>query len=195
MSATYRYPFASLLPDGLRALAGLAFTGLPLATLPVAPWFGMVLAAGVVLFGVFGVLTALRARTEVRVDDDGIEVSAGGGPGRSRDRGRLRWSGLRGVKLRYFAVRRERERERGQGRRRGWMQLVLKGDGRVVRIDSRLDGFDDVLRRSAAASAEAGLPLDPVTRANFEAAGAPVAPDPAEARSGAGVRDGRDRDA
>ena len=198
MSATYRYPFASLLPDGLRALAGLAFTGLPLAMLPVEPWFGMVLAAGVALFGVFGVLTALRARTEVRVDDDGIEVSAGCGPGRDRDRdrgrgrgrGRLRWSGLRGVKLRYFAVRRERERERGQGRRRGWMQLVLKGDGRVVRIDSRLDGFDDVLRRSA--SAAAGLRLDPVTRANFEAAGAAVAPDPAEEPFGAGVGDARD---
>ena len=185
MSAKYRYPIASLLPDGLRAAAGLAFTGLPLAMLPVAPWFGIVLGAGALLFGVFGVLTALRARTEVRVDRDGIEVSPG--------RGRLRWAGLRSVRLRYFAVRRERERERGQGRRRGWMQLVLKGDGRVVRIDSRLDGFDDVLRRSAAAAA--GLPLDPVTRANFEAAGAPVAPDSAEERSGAGVRNGRNRDA
>lgn len=192
MSATYRYPLASLLPDGLRAAAGLAFTGLPLAMLPVARWFGMVLAAGAVLFGVFGVLTALRARTVVRIDGDGIEAGAG------RGRRRIRWSGLRGVKLRYFAVRRERERERGRGRRRGWMQLVLRGDGRVVRIDSRLDGFDDVLRRSAAAAA--GLPLDPVTRANFEAAGAPVAPDPAEdrsaeERSGAGGRNGRDRDA
>ena len=184
MGATYRYPLASLLPDGLRALAGLAFTGLPLATLPVAPWFGMVLGAGAALFGVFGALTALRARTEVRVDDAGIEASPG--------RGRLRWASLRSVKLRYFAVRRERERVRGQGRRRGWMQLVLKGDGRVVRIDSRLDGFDDVLRRSAAAAS--GLPLDPVTRTNFEAAGVAVSPDPEEP-SGAGGRDGRGRDA
>lgn len=182
MSANYRYPIASLVPDGLRALAGLAFTGLPLVMLPVAPWFGIVLAAGAVLFGVFGGLTALRARTEVRVDRDGVEVR----PGRVR----LRWAGLRSVRLRYFAVRRERERERGQGRRRGWMQLVLKGDGRVVRIDSRLDGFDDVLRRSA--SAAAGLRLDPVTRANFEAAGAAVAPDPAEEPLGAGVGDARD---
>ena len=185
--STYRYPIASLLPDGLRALAGLAFTGLPLAMLPVAPWFGMVLAAGVVLFGVFGGLTALRARTEVRVDDNGIELSPG--------RGRLRWSALAGVKLRYFAIRRERERERGQGRRRGWMQLVLKGDDRVVRIDSRLDGFDDVLRRSVSAAASAGLHLDPVTRTNFEAAGVIVAPDSAEERFGAEVRNGRDRDA
>ena len=185
MSATYRYPLASLLPDGVRALAGLACTGLPLAALPVAPWFGIVLGAGAALFGVFGALTALRARTEVRVDDSGIEVRPG--------RGRLRWAGLRRVKLRYFAVRRERERERGQGRRRGWMQLVLKGDGRVVRIDSRLDGFDDVLRRAAAAAAD--LPLDPVTRANLEAAGAAVAPDPAGEPFGADTRNGRDRDA
>ena len=163
---TYRYPVASLVPDGLRALAGLAFTGVPLATLPLVSWFGMVLGAGVVLFGVFGAMTVLRARTEVRVDDDGIETT----PGR---RSRIRWSRLRSVKLRYFAVRRERERTRGQGARRGWMQLVLKGEDGVVRLDSRLDGFDDVLRR--AASAAAGRDLDPVTAANFEAAGFPLA--------------------
>ena len=179
--ATYRYPIASLVPDGFRALVGLAFTGIPLATLPVAPGFGMVLAAGVVLFGVFGVLTALRARTEVRIGDDGIETSPGRGP--------LRWEDLDGVKLRYFAIRRERERVRGQGGRRGWMQLVLKGDGKTVRIDSRLDGFDDVLCRSAAAAAS--LPLDPVTRANFDSAGVPVAGDPAEEPSGVHLRDRR----
>ena len=162
--ATYRYPISSLVPDGLRAIVGLAFTGVPLATLPIASWFGIVLAAGVVLFGVFGVVTVLRARTEVRVDGAGIEAR----PGR---RGRVRWCRLQGVKLRYFAVRRERERERGTGARRGWMQLVLKGEDGVVRIDSRLDGFDDVLRRTAAA---ASLDLDPVTRANFEAAGFPA---------------------
>lgn len=162
--ATHRYPVASLVPDGLRALVGLAFTGIPLATIPVASWFGTVLAAGVVLFAAFGLTTVLRAMTEVRIDDEGIESR----PGR---RGRVRWSRLRSVKLRYFAVRREREREGKAGARRGWMQLVLKGEDGVVRIDSRLDGFDDVLRR--AASAAAGLGLDPVTRANFEAVGFP----------------------
>ena len=187
MQVTYRYPFASLVPDGVRALVGLAFTGVPLATLPVAPWFAVVLAAGMVLFGVFGVLTALRARTEVRVDDEGIETS----PGRP---GRVRWSGLRSVKLRYFAVRRERERKRGEGGRRGWMQLVLKGDDGVVRIDSRLDGFDDVLRRTTAAAAGLGLDLDPVTRANFEAAGLSLVDAGAEEPSAGRDRHGRSGD-
>ena len=186
MNTTYRYPIASLVPDGLRSLVGLAFTGIPLTTLPVAPWFGMVLSAGVVLFGVFGLLTGLRACTEVRVDEDGIETRPG--------RGRLRWSNLQAVKLRYFAVRRERERKRGQGGRKGWMQLVLNGDGRKVRIDSRLDGFDDVLRRVAAAAA-ASLQLDPVTRSNFEAAGIAVAQDGAEEASGPRIPNGRARDA
>ena len=167
--ATYRYPVSSLVPDGLRALVGLAFTGIPLATLSIASWFGIVLAAGVVLFGVFGAVTVLRAGTEVRVDNDGVEVR----PGR---RGQVSWGRLRSVKLRYFAVRRERERERGTGARRGWMQLVLKGEDGVVRIDSRLDGFDDVLRRAATAAAR--LSLDPVTRANFEAAGFPAVDPP-----------------
>ena len=187
--ATYRYPVASLVPDGIRALVGLVVTGAPLAALSVAPWFGMVLGAGVALFGVFGVLTALRVRTRVRIDDEGIDVSPG--------RGRLGWSRVARVKLRYFAVRRERERKRGEGGRRGWMQLVLKGDDRlVVRIDSRLDGFDDVLRRTAAAAARRGLDLDPVTRANFEAAGLSVAspPDgggpPAARSTEGGFRDG-----
>ncbi len=181
MVVTYRYPVASLLPDGIRALVGLAFTGVPLATVPVALWFGIVLATGVVLFGVFGVLTVLRVRTRVRVDEDGIETC----PGR---RGRIRWRGLRHVKLRYFAVRRERERKRGEGGRRGWMQLVLKGDDGVVRIDSRLDGFDDVLRRTTAAASD--LDLDPITRANFEAAGLSVAEAPAEEP----FADGRERE-
>ena len=188
MAVTYRYPVASLVPDGVRALVGLVVTGAPLAALSVAPWFGMVLGAGVVLFGVFGVLTALRVRTRVRVDDEGIGVNPG--------RGRLGWSRVARVKLRYFAVRRERERKRGEGGRRGWMQLVLKGDDRVaVRIDSRLDGFDDVLRRTAAAAVRRGLDLDPVTRANFEAAGLTVAspPDggsPAARNPEGGFRDG-----
>ena len=123
----------------------------------------------------------------MRVDDNGIEVSPG--------RGALRWSGLAGVKLRYFAIRRRAERERGQGRRRGWMQLVLKGDDRVVRIDSRLGRFR---RRPAPVGLGGGLGrlhLDPVTRTNFEAAGVIVAPDSAEERCGAEVRNGRDRDA
>ena len=183
---TYRYPVASLVPDGLRALAGLAFTGIPLVMLPVASWFGMVLGAGVVLFGVFGVMTGLRARAQVRVGDEGVETV----PGR---RGRVRWDRLRSVKLRYFAVRRERERKRGQGARHGWMQLVLKGEDGVVRIDSRLDGFDDVLGRAAAAAV--ALPLDPVTRANFEAAGHEVASGPAETPADAAARNGRDGDA
>ena len=186
--AEYRYPVASLVPDGVRALVGLAVTGVPLAALSVAPWFGMVLGAGVVLFGVFGVLTALRVRTRVRVDDEGIDASPG--------RGRLEWSRVARVKLRYFAVRRERERKRGEGGRRGWMQLVLKGDDQVtVRIDSRLDGFDDVLRRTAAAALRRGLDLDPVTRANFEAAGLTGASPPDEGSPTArnpedGFRDG-----
>ena len=184
MPVTYRYPVASLVPDGIRALAGLAITGVPLATLSVAPWFGMVLAVGVVLFGVFGVLTALRVRTRVRVDDGGIEGNPGRGP--------LRWSRLERVKLRYFAVRHERERKSGEGGRRGWMQLVLKGDDRVVRIDSRLEGFDEILRRAAAAAGD--VPLDPVTRANFQAAGLTVAAPPDGQSPAARDRVGRSED-
>ena len=186
MPVTYRYPVASLVPDGLRAFVGLAFTGVPLATLPVAPWFGIVLTAGVVLFGIFALLTALRVRTRVRVDDEGLDVRPG--------RGRLRWVRLERVKLRYFAVRRERERRRGEGGRRGWMQLVLRGDGRVVRIDSRLDGFDDVLERAATAAASLGLELDPVTRVNFEAAGVGLAAPPAGSSPHARGWEGGSRD-
>ena len=177
--AAYRYPLGSLVPDGLRALAGLVFAGVPLVLFPVSSWFGALLWVGVVLFGVFGVLTARRVRTRVRMDEDGIEAIPG--------RGRLRWAHLRSVKLRYFAVR--REPERGTGRRRGWMQLVLAGNGGKVRIDSRLDGFDEVLRRTAAAASGLALDLDRVTRSNFEASGIVLAGDGARAaEAGAGAR-------
>lgn len=179
-ATTYRYPPARLVPDGLRALAGFVVTAGPLAFATVLPWVAWLLAAGALLFAGFAVLTLTRVRIRVRVDDHGIEARPGRGP--------LAWNRLKRVRLRYFQVRREREREPAAGRRpgyqKGWMQLTLREEeGKSLRIDSRLEGFDDIVRRAARAVAMAGLEPDPATRANFAAMGCALAgEDDGEAR-------------
>jgi hypothetical protein len=68
------------------------------------------------------------------------------------------------MQLAYYAPRRARQD--------GWLQLTLRGpSGPAIRVDSTLDGFDDVLRRATGAAARNELPLDPATEANLAALG------------------------
>jgi hypothetical protein len=85
------------------------------------------------------------------------------------------------MKLAYYAPRawagaRRRDRrhergERGDGQH-GWLQLTLQGTrGGPIRVESTLEGFDQVLRRAMAATTQRQLELDPTTTANLSALG------------------------
>jgi AcrR family transcriptional regulator len=93
----------------------------------------LALAAIGLLFVVFGLRTALRHATEIVIDDQGIAAM---GP-LSR---RIEWKAIQRVKLSYYATRRDR-----QG---GWMHMTLRGQGGTIRLDSALEGFDDIARRA-----------------------------------------------
>jgi hypothetical protein len=73
------------------------------------------------------------------------------------------WSKLDRMKLSYYSTRRD-----GRG---GWMQLKLRAGWSTLRIDSRIQGFSELVLASAKAAEMRGLPLDPATSANLQALG------------------------
>jgi len=183
----HHYPISALSSDYLRVAVGLALTLGPLLLLDLAAAIAWLLAGLAVLFVWFGLRTGVRQLSAVELSSQGIAVR---GPfGRS-----LAWDELTGLKLAYYAPRsrsgprrREPEHVRGERdpRQRGWLQLTLQGaQGRPIRVESTLQGFEEVLRRATATAARKHLLFDPTTTANLSAlgldgggaAGAPLRP-------------------
>jgi hypothetical protein len=153
----YRYPATTLIPDYLRVAFGVVITAGPLVALDLARGVAILLAGLTLLFLWFGVRTALRQFSWIELSAAEIALC---GPIRRR----LSWQEVRRLQLAYYAPRRARQD--------GWLQLTLRGpSGPAIRVDSTLDGFDDVLRRATGAAARNELPLDPATQANLAALG------------------------
>jgi hypothetical protein len=173
----HQYPVGTLSSDYLRVAVGLALTLGPLLLLELAAPIAWLLAALAILFLWFGLRTGVRQLSAVELSPQGIAIR---GPfGRQ-----LAWDELAGMKLAYYAPRgwgsarrRDRPHERGErGERdegqRGWLQLTLQGPrGRPIRVESTLEGFDQVLRRAMATVTRKQLALDPATTANLCALG------------------------
>jgi hypothetical protein len=75
----------------------------------------------------------------------------------------IAWAELDRLKLAYYSTRRDR--------RAGWMQLELAGGSARVTLDSRIDGFDLLVRRAAEAAAVRGIALSEATVANLDSLG------------------------
>jgi hypothetical protein len=152
----HAYPASAMAGDYLRAAAGLVPAGVLLTSVPIATVGGIVLASLAAIFGAFAARTVVRHGTTIEVGASGLRTL---GPRRRS----IAWDKLDRLKLGYYSTRRDR--------RAGWMQLDL-GAGRTrVRLDSRLDGFDAVVRQAAAAAAVRGLALTPATVSNLQALG------------------------
>ena len=130
--------------------------GILFATVPVGSVGAAVLGSFAALFAVFGLRTALRHRTSLEMTEAELRAS---GPRRVA----IVWSELDHLKLAYYSTRRDR--------RAGWMQLDLAAGPARLRLDSRIDGFGEVVRRAAAAAAARGLALSDATLANLQALG------------------------
>jgi hypothetical protein len=161
----HRYPADALIGDYIRAGAGLLLAGTPLVLVPLNIYVEGVMSGLAALFACFGGLTGLRHLRRIEVGEEGI---AARGPFPVQ----LTWEALDGVTLRYFATRRDGSR--------GWMELKLRGAGRRLLLDSRIEGFNDIAQRTAQAAAHRHLPLTPATAANFAALGIPMAPSAGE---------------
>ncbi len=161
----HRYPIGALAGDYARAGAGLALAGAPIALIPLNPYVAALCAALAALFGVFGALTVFRHLRSIEIGEEAI---AARGPFPVR----LPWSSLEGVTLRYYATRRDGAR--------GWMELVLRGAGRRMMLDSRIEGFSEIVMRAARVARRRHVAITPATAANFAALGIPMAPEAGE---------------
>ena len=72
----------------------------------------------------------------------------------------IEWRQLDRFALAYFSTRRDG--------RNGWMQLTLGAGARRIKLDSTLDGFEDVVCRGVAAASESGAQLTSATRRNLQ---------------------------
>ena len=159
MTERYRYPLASLAGDYVRAIAGIVLSALPIFVVSLSPVVTAILGAFVLLFSVFAARTLLRHATAIEMTTAGI---ASVGPMAQR----LAWEGVKAVQLSYFSTWRDKSK--------GWMQLKLTGSEGTLRIDSNLNGFDEVATVVAECAARNDALMNDVTIGNFEALGISV---------------------
>jgi hypothetical protein len=152
----FSYPASAMAGDYLRAGAGLVPTVLILSTVSVGPVAGVVLGGCAVSFGAFAIRTGMRHGSSIEVDETELRTT-GLRPAT------IPWDRLDRMKLAYYSTRRDRKS--------GWMQLELSAGRARLSLDSRLDGFDRLVRHAAIAAAERGLQLSEATAANLQALG------------------------
>jgi hypothetical protein len=158
-SSRHLYPASAMIGDYLRAAAGLVPTGAIFATTAVAPVPATVLGGFAMIFGIFGLRTALRHNTSIEMTD--TEIRARGLVERT-----IAWAELDRLRLSYYSTRRDRKS--------GWMQLELSGGGTKLSLDSRLGGFGEVVRRATEAATARHLYVSESTATNLEALGVRV---------------------
>ena len=166
-------PTSAMVGDYLRAAAGLGPTLAMLATEPVGLVGATVLGGLAALFAVFGVRTALRHGTRFEFAEGVLRACGPFGAS-------ISFRELQQMKLSYYSTRRD-----GRG---GWMQLELRSDAATLRLDSRLEGFTELVETSARAAHARGLSLNAATLANLQVLGLwlrSAVPDIQEATGGA----------
>ena len=160
----YAYPTSAMLGDYLRAAAGLVPAAAILATTPVGSVAATVLSGLAALFAVFGIRTVLRHGTRFEMTESALRAS---GPLRSS----ILWAELDRIKLAYYSTRRDR--------RDGWMQLELRAGWSSVRLDSRIEGFAELVERAAQSRREARFAAERGNRSQFGGPRDQVAREPA----------------
>ena len=145
-----------MLGDYIRTAAGLVPIAAVLAAVPLGV-AGVIVTSGLAaLFAVFGIRTALRHGTRLEITRSALRASG-------LVRATVPWSELDRMNLAYYSTRRDG--------RAGWMQLELRSRRARLRIDSRIDGFVELVRASARAAETRGLSFNAPTSVNLEALG------------------------
>jgi hypothetical protein len=154
--AGFRYGRRSLALDYARSGAGAAVCGALLLVASPALVAGVLIAAAGALFLVYFTRTVRRHLTRIELDEAGIRVRGPWGAD-------IRWENLRTMRLDYYSTRADREE--------GWMQLRLRDARRTIRLDSDLEGFDELVRAAAEQASRRGLALDASSLGNLQALG------------------------
>ena len=147
----HAYPRSALLFDYARSVLALPFLALAVFA-SLNPFLRLVFAACGLLLAVFFLRTWLRHRTAVVLEEDGITLAGPLG-------GRIRWSELDRLRLRYFSTRRDRQN--------GWMELTLHAGKSRLRLESDIEGFRQIAAAALEAARTRGLALDETTEINL----------------------------
>jgi hypothetical protein len=158
--SAHAYPWAAIIADAARAAGGFVLAAMPLCLIDMPAWQTALLRLVAGIFVLYAFATLRRALSPVGVGDEGIRVH---GPWPTR----LTWADVRRLRLAHYSTRRDGG---------GWMQLTLAGRGRRVSVDSRIVGFDVLVRRAAEAARRRPVRLDPATIVNLRALGIVVEP-------------------
>ena len=157
MSArVFRYPAPALRSAYALGVVGMVIGFVPLLIARPAALFRWALAATGLLFLVYFARTVIRQLTWIELDEEGLGVRGPLGVG-------IRWDDVRAVKLNYFSTRPDRSG--------GWMEYIVQGPRRSIRIESTLEDFADLVRASTREARARGVAFDDRTRANLRALG------------------------
>ena len=152
----YRYPISELRGDYIRAVAGMLFFGMFLFSASSVPVMFFIIGSIFLLFLGFAVQTWSRHSTVIRIEPHGLRFY-------SLRRREIAWDDLSSAKLRFFTVKRDRDA--------GWMELTLFKGKNKTKIDSRLEGFNDIAAAVANKIEEKGVTIDENSVENFNALG------------------------
>ena len=139
--------------DGLRSVFGLAVSFGPLAFLDVALPLAVVLMGVGMVFILFTIRLIEQICTSIELTEDAISLSGA----RSR---RLRWPDLTSLKLAHYGVPSRSSP--------GWYQLSIQTKGGVLKVDSTIERFSDIVTVAAKAATDRSLALDPATIENLK---------------------------
>ena len=142
-----------MVPDYLVSGTGLVLSLPPLVLFELPAFTTWLLGAMGLAFAVHGLGVIRRQRIRVETDEDGLWFSP--------PRRRIAWNEVTRFGLAYFSTRRDGAR--------GWMELRIASPAATLRVDSRLERFDDLVSRAWSAASRRGVELDPATRANLDA--------------------------
>ncbi|MBK8159535.1 MAG: hypothetical protein IPK59_12475 [Rhodospirillaceae bacterium] len=158
----FRYPLSVLVKDYLLGVLGLAVSAQILSTTETGSglfWFFIALT---VFFLIVTANAANRHVTRITVSEDGIAS----GPWMRRF---IAWNDLKGLSLRFYAVRSVLGRNKG-----GWMTLKLKSGQGSITVDSDLPHFQSLVTKAALMAKENGVLVDAYTAHNLLSLGIEV---------------------
>ena len=154
----HRYPPSAMVSDYMVSGAGLALSFPPLVMFDLPAVTVGILGLMSLGFAAYGLGVVRRQWIRVETDEDGLWFSP---PRRC-----IAWNEVTRFRLAYFSTRRDGAR--------GWMELKVGSRTAILRVDSRLERFNELAGRAWSAASRLGVEPDPTTRANLEALGMAV---------------------
>ncbi|MGI9487166.1 MAG: hypothetical protein ACR2RF_15065 [Geminicoccaceae bacterium] len=152
----HRYPVPSLLSDSLRAVFGITVTLGPLFFLNVALAPALVLGGLGLIFLTFALRLVQQSLSSIELSSEGISRH---GPVARK----LAWPDVTSLKLAHYGAPRKPSG--------GWYQLMLRGSGGILRVDSTINDFEDIVASAVEAAKKGRLILDPATVENLKVLG------------------------